>query len=1065
MKYDAFISYKHGEIDGAVALKLQTLLEHLRVPGDKKDVKKIERVFMDTGELSSSADFVEQVESALKESEWLIVLCSPGSKASPWCKLEVDTYLKYHDMSHILLLLTEGEPEDVFPDRLLEEDNMTLHILAADCRGENKKEILKNLKKSAVYKLAATMMALSYDDLKQRRKTYLMQRVAAASIAALLILSCFTGYIIYQAGQVARNYQKAQENQARYLTTISSGLLAGGDSEQALLTATALQPKKAEDGPLVPEQIYSLNEALGSYKAGLYYHPEEKLETGKYSGYHVSDDLRYAYIENSKKLTVIDNTTHEKIWTYKASDSEFSKIMPYGADLLFVMTYKNVILLNIPKQKVVYEIDGIYSFIDLKQDTLLLGINGVSDIDLHAYNAKDGSLLQTLDTDFLKTKESDVVKIHDIAVSQNGTKAAVGFEPDDMDQYYNRSGFCGVVLYDLTSGGHKVITDQSANSMAFIDNRHLAMILQKSAEYEEEYHFSMTEEKTNNYSYHLYDQKKDKMVFSKVWKEDSRVGSPVLKKMTLTLDGKKIPVAVFSAKGDLTLINLKNYKLISNIYFHNNIQNVSANNQNSFFVALSTGQVQSVSFMGGNNHSYYHMNVCSLDTTINDFYYLKEQDSFLFFGKNNLFYCKLFKDSNYKEMDYGENQDLESRKILYVTAGEETVRIIFHRSLNDYYADTALSAYHLGEAKPFAQWRSESDGKIKDCQFFDDGGHLIANIIEETTDTNQQYLLHQLDLTENREIFQVSLQDLYRYTSKVAYSKDGKTMYLSDSSYSLSRGVAVYDLAAVTTSLGKPVKTFHEDGLIGQMTMTGDGRYLFLIDQRTAKDGSNYFTGTIYDLETLEGKEVALSSDELKTLYYNTLYITASPYTNYIYLYIKDGESYLLQADQPEEPVNLGSDLGSAIAFFKQDQYLIFFKNDTLCFYDLAERKIVSRFEDEALLLKLFTNASITTDQDEHMFVLSHPDSFFTDFSNDAGLIFSPTYLFYVDDDLNIYLHSRSMNTYVSPAGKEVVLKNNKINRFTTLYSYEELLNQAKERLDGKSLSNEELKEIIKDAE
>lgn len=249
-KYDAFISYKHGDLDGAIALKLQTLLEHLRVPSSSKNkVKKIERIFLDTGELSSSADFVQQVESALKGAEWLIVLCSPGSKTSPWCKLEIDTFLKYHDMSHILLLLTEGEPDNVFPDRLLAEEMNSLHILAADARGKTKKEALKNLKKEAVYKLAATMLGLTYDDLKQRRKTYVMQRVAAASAAAFVVLACFTAYIIYQSGQISLNFNKAQKNQARYLTTVSNNLLTAGDRDTAILTANAITPEQIEDGP------------------------------------------------------------------------------------------------------------------------------------------------------------------------------------------------------------------------------------------------------------------------------------------------------------------------------------------------------------------------------------------------------------------------------------------------------------------------------------------------------------------------------------------------------------------------------------------------------------------------------------------------------------------------------------------------------------------------------------------------------------------------------------------------------------------------------------------------
>ena len=91
VSYDAFICYRHGETDSKVAMKLQQELEHLRVPKGvttKPGNKPIQRVFVDEGELSSCADFGMQIREALKNSEYLIVICSPDTPDSPWVNSE-----------------------------------------------------------------------------------------------------------------------------------------------------------------------------------------------------------------------------------------------------------------------------------------------------------------------------------------------------------------------------------------------------------------------------------------------------------------------------------------------------------------------------------------------------------------------------------------------------------------------------------------------------------------------------------------------------------------------------------------------------------------------------------------------------------------------------------------------------------------------------------------------------------------------------------------------------------------------------------------------------------------
>ncbi|MBQ2183953.1 MAG: toll/interleukin-1 receptor domain-containing protein, partial [Lachnospiraceae bacterium] len=127
VKYDAFISYRHCELDSFVSENLHKKLENFKLPksvlkkmGLKK--KKIERVFRDEAELPLSDNLSEPIMAALNNAEFLIVICTPRLPLSQWCKKEIETFVTTHDRKHVLLVLAEGEPDESFPEILLYED-------------------------------------------------------------------------------------------------------------------------------------------------------------------------------------------------------------------------------------------------------------------------------------------------------------------------------------------------------------------------------------------------------------------------------------------------------------------------------------------------------------------------------------------------------------------------------------------------------------------------------------------------------------------------------------------------------------------------------------------------------------------------------------------------------------------------------------------------------------------------------------------------------------------------------------------------------------------------------
>src|SRR2546430_6771595 len=122
-RYDAFISYRHVEPDRKWAIWLHTALETYRVQQalvQKGVAPRLQRCFRDEEELPASADLNNQIEQALEQSRFLIVICSPRTPQSLWVNKEVERFRELGRNDRILALLIEGEPSDSFPRALRE---------------------------------------------------------------------------------------------------------------------------------------------------------------------------------------------------------------------------------------------------------------------------------------------------------------------------------------------------------------------------------------------------------------------------------------------------------------------------------------------------------------------------------------------------------------------------------------------------------------------------------------------------------------------------------------------------------------------------------------------------------------------------------------------------------------------------------------------------------------------------------------------------------------------------------------------------------------------------------
>lgn len=329
--YDAFICYKHGPIDSEAARILQNKLEHFRAPRKVSERRyPFKRIFVDEGELSSCADFGEQVCAALKNSGWLIVICSPDTPLSPWVKLEIDTFLKFHDRSRILAVLTGGEPETSFPEQLLG----TKEVLAADARGADRKEIVKRLKGDTLLKIAAPMLGITFDSLKQRRRAYRYKQIAGVATLLTAIALAFSGYayrqariIANQADALLEEYTRTLISQSEYYVKEAQELIESNNIVGAVEKLLLALPDDTTDRPVLSGAVYTLTSVLNIYKAD--YSVENTFTPVNYLSF--TDDMentffldkegKYLFTSDGYSVWVRDTDTFKSVQTICAHEN------------------------------------------------------------------------------------------------------------------------------------------------------------------------------------------------------------------------------------------------------------------------------------------------------------------------------------------------------------------------------------------------------------------------------------------------------------------------------------------------------------------------------------------------------------------------------------------------------------------------------------------------------------------------------------------------------------------------------------------------------------------------
>ena len=368
-EYNAFISYRHSELDTEVAKGLQKELEHFRLPNNlrkmfPKEKWKIDRIFRDQDELPIAEDLSEQIMDAIANSEFLIVICTPRITQSPWCAKEIELFKQMHGQDHILAVLAEGEPEESFPegicyrDRISQDENGNeirqrekIDPLAADVRGETKAKRKRRIKEESI-RLAAALFGMPYDDVKQRHREQKLKKIAAISgicagvffifgvicMGLMMKINSQKDYIEEQHEELQEQYREEQLKYAESMSMVSEKLWKEGRKKDAVYAIRSAMPMTLEEEtlPYTASAEYALSKALAVYEREGFYpyeitdvplNPDFWGDPGKYrvlAEYLDDQTILYAQEEDDGRVMLITNKS--RIYYY---DEDGSTLLDY----------------------------------------------------------------------------------------------------------------------------------------------------------------------------------------------------------------------------------------------------------------------------------------------------------------------------------------------------------------------------------------------------------------------------------------------------------------------------------------------------------------------------------------------------------------------------------------------------------------------------------------------------------------------------------------------------------------------------------------------------------------
>lgn len=260
--YTAFISYRHDPEDIRAARQVQRYLEHYPIPRvlqRETGKKRLGKVFRDKEDLPVTEDLNRTIPDALRDADFLIVICSTHTKESVWVTREIIAFLENHKRSHVLTVLVDGEPREVIPEVLLHDGDRQLEPLSCDLRLPR-----RQARRQELPRLAAALLGVSYDTLIRRAHAYAMRRTVILLSIVLTVVLAFTMNLWVSRQKISESLEKVTISRSQYLSSEARKAEENDDYILSTLLGLAAVPQEEKTREKTPQVYQTLAHALNT---------------------------------------------------------------------------------------------------------------------------------------------------------------------------------------------------------------------------------------------------------------------------------------------------------------------------------------------------------------------------------------------------------------------------------------------------------------------------------------------------------------------------------------------------------------------------------------------------------------------------------------------------------------------------------------------------------------------------------------------------------------------------------------------------------------------------------
>lgn len=1067
VRYDAFISYSHSEPDAFVAGKLHTMLEHYKVPKKIQEIsgkKKIERVFRDREELPLSANLAMGICEALENSEYLIVICSPRSVKSEWVQREIETFLLTHTKDKVLTLLAEGEPEESFPDSLCYEEKILhrpdgkaetvrerIEPMAADVRGADHREIEKKLKEEFL-RILAPMLGCTYDELKQRHRDYMFRRVIAGVSAAAVLAVGVTAFTLYQAAKTEAQYQEARRNQARYLAGISGDLLDSGDRMGALKTVMAITPDDPDaDEPVVPEQMYALNQALYSYqhtdtiidyKTDRSYELDAQVraQDGDQQEYLSPDGTAYFCLDQQGTAYVLDVESGTCTWKINPGKLKgydggaFQYIAPISNNQMVAVSDEQILILDWKKKKVISKIE--------RQGEETKAVNPYYAISGMKLAVTDGQILWIYD---LEQKacihqieyeyESDRwFIISSMVFNEDGSEIAMS-AGSPAEENIER----GVICVSLADESITRLSDADSDVMTYAGEHRVAVVqcelVGRAKAYEDK--------PPCRYYVTMYDTESGECIWTSEDYDVQAISRPCTIQMaSANTDAKEQGLIAVSLKDKFLQLDSETGNTVCSQVYSSNIAGVRHERDERYIVGLEDGRMypafagEIIGNVGDLVIGEIHKNIGNVEYSDAMRSVVRTEES----GRKVTF-CRLVQDTQMKKLTFDSSyNDIE---YISVPGGDDTAtyRVVEGKDGSIGTVKT-LSVSKVGEDKVIYEYQCEEDSGINDvticklenqtCLMFYDKERGETLVDLDTRKVLWRQLLKESDYRN------YAVQCFHQTERCVVYG--WRRFIVADMT---EDGIDVSNKGGLVDD----EKFVDAENSIDDIAVTADDKYVIM----EVYDYGSYFL-KVWDVEAGKWKKIDGKREYPVGARNGFALGKESPV---LAVYTTDGTIDILDLETGNCKQSLASGYYKSMqcAFMNQDQYLLSYgDNQYLTMWDVESGKVRMQDESEDSFGDLVIDCS------ENYFGIMYRGYQW----NDENYQGSTLKVYSVDDDGQFYAYADVPFGFASFEGDEIfVTCGDEEGYYAPFYDYQELKKRAEDVLDGATLTDAEKKQYF----